>query len=213
MSHYREKFKELKPSEISYNLHDKTLIIRGNNFPVDNPKLAFIEAMEEFYEKNTYETLKTGTQIHIDTIIGDNVGIGCNCTIGGFGFGYEKVDGHLKRMPHHGHVVIEDFVTIHNNVNIDRAVKDATVIGKGSAIDSHVHIGHNAKIGSNTLIAANSSIGGSAVIGNNVFIGCNVFVKQKVRIGDNAVIGAGSVVLKDVPAGETWVGNPAVKIK
>ena len=212
MSHYREKFKELKPSEVSYSVHDKTLIIRENNFPVDNPKLAFIEVMQEFYEKNTYETLKTGTRIHIDTIIGDNVALGCNCTIGGFGFGYERTEGSLVRIPHHGHVVIEDGVTIHNNVNIDRAVKDATIIGKGSAIDSHCHIGHNARIGHNVLIAANSTIGGSAVIGNNVFIGCNSFVKQKIKIGEGAIIGAGSVVLKDVPSGETWVGNPAKKI-
>ena len=38
------------------------------------------------------------------------------------------------------------------------------------------------------------------VIGNNVFIGCNALVLKGVHIGDNAVVGAGSVVTKDVPA-------------
>ena len=33
--------------------------------------------------------------------------------------------------------------------------------------------------------------------------------KNGITIGENAMIGAGSVVTKDVPAGELWVGNPA----
>lgn len=50
-------------------------------------------------------------------------------------------------------------------------------------------------------------------IGNNVWIGGNVVVLPGVKIGDNAVIGAGSVVNKDIPANTVAVGNPCRVIK
>jgi len=46
-----------------------------------------------------------------------------------------------------------------------------------------------------------------------VSIGSNVTILGGITIGRGAVIGAGSVVTKDVPAGETWVGNPAKFLK
>lgn len=51
------------------------------------------------------------------------------------------------------------------------------------------------------------------VIGKNVFIGCNALILKGVHIGDNAVIGAGSVVSKDVPANCIAAGNPAKVVK
>ena len=45
-------------------------------------------------------------------------------------------------------------------------------------------------------------------IGNGVWIGSNVVVLPGVTIGDNTVIGAGSVVTKDIPANVVAVGNP-----
>lgn len=211
MSNYRQQFENLQPEEVKYVTG--ALVVRERLFPCENAQLAYIEALEEWMERNTYETLKTGTRLHIDTVYGDNLSIGCNCSIGGFGFGYKPDGQTFKRMPHHGHVVLGDNVTIHNNVNIDRAVTGVTKIGNGTAIDSGVHIAHNAQIGDNVLIAANATIGGSAIIENNVFIGCNAFIKQKVRIGAHAVVGAGSVVLKDIPPHAVVAGVPAKPIK
>ena len=45
-------------------------------------------------------------------------------------------------------------------------------------------------------------------IGNNVWIGGHTVVMQGVTIGDNTVIGAGSVVTRDIPAGVVAVGSP-----
>ncbi len=50
-------------------------------------------------------------------------------------------------------------------------------------------------------------------IGNNVWIGGSTTIVPGVTIGDNVVIGAGSVVTKDIPSGCVAVGNPAKVIK
>lgn len=50
-------------------------------------------------------------------------------------------------------------------------------------------------------------------VGNNVWIGGNVVVLPGVTIGDNSVIGAGSIVNKDIPANAVAVGNPCRVIK
>jgi len=50
-------------------------------------------------------------------------------------------------------------------------------------------------------------------IGNNVWITTNVTILYGVTIGDNTVIGAGSVVTKDIPSGVFATGNPCVVIK
>lgn len=51
------------------------------------------------------------------------------------------------------------------------------------------------------------------IVGNNVWIGTNVTVVPGVTIGDNCVIGAGSVVTKDIPDNTVAVGNPCKVIK
>ncbi len=50
-------------------------------------------------------------------------------------------------------------------------------------------------------------------IGSCVFVGGHCIILKGVTIGDNAVVGAGSVVTKNIPANEIWAGNPARFIK
>ena len=56
---------------------------------------------------------------------------------------------------------------------------------------------------------AGLELGQSIRIGKNVWIGGGALILPGVTIGDDAIIGAGSVVTRDVPAGATAVGNPA----
>ncbi|MEA3213380.1 MAG: hypothetical protein QOE70_6437 [Chthoniobacter sp.] len=50
------------------------------------------------------------------------------------------------------------------------------------------------------------------VLGDDVWLGVNVIVLKGVRIGDGAVVGAGAVVTKSIPAFEIWAGIPAKRI-
>ena len=81
-----------------------------------------------------------------------------------------------------------------------------------------VVIHENAVIGENARIQANVVIGGKGqsgvpTIGNNVQIGANAGIVGGVEIGDNAIVGAGAVVLKDVPAACVACGVPATVVK
>jgi len=59
------------------------------------------------------------------------------------------------------------------------------------------------------LRRANLESGRPVRIGSNVWIGGGAVILPGVTIGDDAIIGAGSIVTRDVPAGVTVVGNPA----
>lgn len=211
---YREIYPDLRPQEISYNADG--IAIRLQVHYCGNPRLEFIKALKEFdgEEVNSFDTTPNGTRIQKDTEIGDNVKIGCNSTIGGYGFGYElDVDGNLLRMPHLGQVVIEENVIIHDNVCIDRGVLGETIIGSGTRIDNLVHISHNVVIGKSCVIIAQAGIGGSCIVGDRTYIGFGAHIKNKVKIGSGVTIGMGAVVLHDVPDGWTVVGNPARKLE
>jgi UDP-3-O-[3-hydroxymyristoyl] glucosamine N-acyltransferase len=149
----------------------------------------------------------------------DNVSIGNNCkirehcSIGGAGFGYYKNEQSVsEQIPHIGNVIIENNVDIFPFSNVDRGTIGATVIGTGTKIDHYVHIGHNCIVGQNNVIAAGTILAGGAEIEENCFVGVNTMLKEKTRIGANVITGMGSVVLKNIPPNEVWVGNPAKKI-
>lgn len=81
------------------------------------------------------------------------------------------------------------------------------VVNHGTLIGTNCILRNSTTIGNKKL--ADGSISDSPRIGNNVEIGAHVVIIGAVEIGDHAVIGAGSVVVKDVPAGAVVAGNPA----
>lgn len=186
----------------SVRLNHQKVNIGPNVVIEDNVQIA------DFCEIGANTVIKKGS------ILQPNVNIGSNCTIGGIGFGYEKDDnGDFQLIHHLGNVFISENVDIGNNVCIDRAVIGYTLIGKNVKIDNLVHIAHGVKIDENSLIIANAMIGGSVVIGKNVWVSPSVSVKQKLVIEDDALVGMGSVVLKDVNQKDIVVGVPAKSIK
>ncbi|WP_290883812.1 DapH/DapD/GlmU-related protein [Fischerella sp.] len=81
------------------------------------------------------------------------------------------------------------------------------VVNHESVIGANCTLRHSTTIGNKKL--PDGSYSASPKIGNNVDIGANVVIIGPITIGDNAVIGAGSVVVKDVPEGAVVAGNPA----
>ena len=86
---------------------------------------------------------------------------------------------------------------------------------------SEIILGNNVRCGANTLITdsdwhpedTRSSPPKPVYIHDNVWLGVNVTVMKGVTIGENSVIGAGSVVTKDIPANMIAAGNPCKVIK
>lgn len=149
-----------------------------------------------------------------NTIIKKNVTIKCGAVLGGDGFGYSKNEnGEFEKFPHIGGIIINNNVDIGSNTCIDKGTLGNTVINEGAKIDNLVHIAHNVIIGKNTTVIANSVIAGSTVIGNNTWISPSVCVRDGVTIGSNVIIGLASLVTKDIPDNEVWLGFPAKKLK
>jgi len=72
-------------------------------------------------------------------------------------------------------------------------------------------IGHNCSLAQNVTIGVAGTGGerGAPVIGNRVFIGAHSVIVGRITVGDDAVVCAGSVVMRPVPARAVVMGNPA----
>jgi acetyltransferase-like isoleucine patch superfamily enzyme len=105
-----------------------------------------------------------------------------------------------------------DAVRIEAFVTVDAGYERSTTIGARSFLMKHCHVGHDALIGEDVEIAPGAVICGLCEIGDGVHIGVNASILPMRKVDAGARIGAGAVVTHDVPAGETWIGNPARKL-
>lgn len=153
-------------------------------------------------------------RIYDDVVIGKNCNIKAGAVIGGAGFGFERDEnGNKFRFPQIGSVRIGDDVEIGSQTCIDRGALSDTIIGDHTKINNLCHIAHNNRIGRNVTITGCVNLSGGNIIEDNVWIAPNASLVGYVHIGENATIGMGAVVVKDVPAKEVWVGNPARILK
>jgi len=91
----------------------------------------------------------------------------------------------------------------------------------GLEIHDNVRVGHRTTILTSDHIFSHNNIpihkqgltSGKVIIGKGAYIGCNVTILKGIKIGKDAVIGAGSVVTKDIPDNAIAVGVPAKIVK
>jgi UDP-3-O-[3-hydroxymyristoyl] glucosamine N-acyltransferase len=151
-----------------------------------------------------------GVTVYPRSLIGPRVRIHANSVIGSDGFGYVLDEGRHRKVPQVGNVVIHDDVEIGAGVTIDRGTLGSTVIGKGTKIDNLVQIAHNVVIGEHTIIVAQVGVAGSSKLGDHVILAGQVGIAGHLNIGDHAVVAAQSGVMTHIPAGEKWLGSPAL---
>lgn len=158
--------------------------------------------------------LDSNVRIYDDVVMGKGCIIKAGAVLGGAGFGYERdAEGNKFRFPQIGQLIMGDYVEVGSNTCIDKGALADTVIGNYTKINNLCHIAHNNKIGRNVTVTGCVNISGSNVIDDDVWIAPNSSIRGWVHIGKGATVGMGSVVIKDIPEGETWVGNPAHRIE
>lgn len=121
-----------------------------------------------------------------DAVIGDNCNINCQ-------------------------VFIENDVIIGNNVT----VKPGVQVWDGIRVEDNVFIGPNVTFTNDRYPRSKQypKEFQQTIIKKGASIGANATILGGITIGENALIGAGSVVTKNVPSNELWVGNPAKKVR
>jgi sugar O-acyltransferase (sialic acid O-acetyltransferase NeuD family) len=84
-----------------------------------------------------------------------------------------------------------------------------TVIGDFVIVNAGSNIGHDCIIESYCSLMANVDIGGSVILGEGVFIGTKAMIIPKKRIFRGIIIGAGTIVIRNLNKVGTYFGNPA----
>jgi sugar O-acyltransferase (sialic acid O-acetyltransferase NeuD family) len=95
--------------------------------------------------------------------------------------------------------ILCDFVTIEAKAKI----------GRHFHANIYSYVAHECEVGDYVTFAPRVSCNGRVRIGDGAYIGSSACIRQGVTIGEGATVGMGAVVIKDVPAGATVVGNPA----
>lgn len=142
----------------------------------------------------------------IYTTFPNQVSIGNNCLLEDNLF--FKYDGIWKKGKS---IILGNYLFIGNgcefNIRLKLIIGDHTEIASGCKFIDH---DHGIKLG--MLIGSQEPTVGEIIIGEDVWLGCNVIVLKGISIGSGAIVAAGAVVTKSIPANEIWGGIPAKKI-
>lgn len=109
------------------------------------------------------------------------------------------------------HCYIENDVKIGNNVT----VKNGVQLWDGVTLEDNVFVGSNVTFTNDRFPRSKNNKWQleKTIVRRGASVGAGSTILCGVEIGENSMIGVGSVVTKNVPAGEIWKGNPAVFVR
>ena len=117
---------------------------------------------------------------------------------------------------------VAKFFQLQNRIFYGNAISPRCSIGKGTRfphgglgvlLHDETKIGENCTIHCGVKVVGTPGKDGAATIGDDVIIGANSVLIGPIKIGNGSIIGAGSIVTKDLPQHVVAVGNPARIIK
>lgn len=169
---------------------------------ISSPRLFLPQAIHPSTIFGRNVRLGHGVVIDAGVIVGDDVFVGHNTVIrSGVRLWHGVVLGHL--------VVIE----ADTEIGAETTIQSQCHITKGARIGGRVFVGPGAvminewRIASHGRRIAQRLVG--PVVGHGARIGAGALIMPGVEIGENAMIGARSVVTRNVPPREKWFGCPA----
>ncbi len=150
-------------------------------------------------------TLKSHVVIEGKTTIGKNNRIFSHAVLG-------TIPQDLKFGGEETELIIGDDNTIREHTLINTGTAGGgykTILGNGSLIMGHVHIGHDCILQDNIVVANSCAIAGHVEIDSNCVIGGLSAIHQFSKIGQFAMIGGGSILVQDIPPFCICEGNRA----
>jgi sugar O-acyltransferase (sialic acid O-acetyltransferase NeuD family) len=162
-------------------------ILGGSSMVDDFPEVAVVVCVasprNQMVRAHVVERL--GLPLHrYATVIHPSVSVGVGCVIG---------PGTI--------LLAQTVLTANVTVGAHVAVMPQTVLTHDDVIERYA------------TIASGVRLGGSVRLGEGSYIGAGALVREGVTVGAGALVGMGSTVLRDVPAGEVWVGSPAERMR
>lgn len=147
---------------------------------VKTPMAVFLGIAAPTVKENIYEQLRQNPHLLFPNLFAPSALIGLNVQLG-----------------------IGNILMPYTTYTADISIGDFNMINIGSTI------GHDSIIGSYNAIFPNVNISGAVTLRDKNELGVGTKIIQKRSIGDGNIIGAGSVVIRDIPHHSKWVGVPA----
>ncbi len=118
----------------------------------------------------------------------------------------KKYAGEPTRLEVGDHNIFREGVTVHRGTVQDQSL---TRIGSHNLFMANTHVAHDCMVGDHVILANNAALAGHVHVGDHAILGGFTAVHQFCHIGAHVMCGAGSVVLKDIPAYVMATGNTA----
>ncbi len=121
----------------------------------------------------------------------------------------------LKKIGYRLPVIIDPSAVLAEDIKIgegtfvgkNAVINAAAIVGKMCIINTGAVVEHENQIGDFTHVSVNGTLCGNVFVSEHCFIGANATVIQNIKIGSCSIVGAGSIVLRDILSGEKVYGK------